>query len=629
MRACWVPWDYEQVRVGQAIRSALRLLNHRDRSLLGLSVAIQMATSFLDLVGVLLIGLVGALAVTTVQSQPPPEVVERIVETLGLADLTNQQLVVALAGTAAVVLLTKSIVSSYLMKRVFTFLANRQALVAARLSKELLAQPLLFVQRRSSQETSYALIGGVSAATNIILAQMVVAASELSLLVVLSIALLFVSPWVAVGAIVFFSAIALGLQFVLGNRANRIGTAGARAEIMSLNAVQEAVASYREATVSNRRSLYVDRIQKLRWEAARLNAQSQWIGMFPRYLFEAALVLGGFALASVLFATQDSIVAVGTLAVFIAAGTRIMPSLLRLQGATITLRSSAGAAGPTFELAEELGHPVDAPQPPEAAHKIKDHIRLGNPDFTPEIVISSVTLVYPESTRPALDSVSMHVRPGESIALVGRSGAGKSTLADVILGVLEPQSGTALLAGLEPSESVIRWPGAIAYVPQDVRLANDTIRANVALGLPSDAIDDDLVWEALERAHMSASVRQRPDGLFAMVGENGLRLSGGQRQRLGIARALYTRPRLLVLDEATSALDAETEQTVADMIRDLGGEVTTIIIAHRLSTVREVDCVYYLSDGRIKASGRFEDVATQVPAFRKQAGLMGLMGDSV
>jgi ABC-type multidrug transport system fused ATPase/permease subunit len=194
-----------------------------------------------------------------------------------------------------------------------------------------------------------------------------------------------------------------------------------------------------------------------------------------------------------------------------------------------------------------------------------------------------------------------------------------------MLGVLEPDEGIALVGGLAPTQSTAQWPGGIAYVPQDVVLANDSIRANVALGLPSEAIEDEMVWEALERAHLADSLRNSDGGLATMIGERGMRLSGGQRQRLGIARALYTRPRLLILDEATSALDAETEEAISDMIDRLDDSVTTIIIAHRLSTVRGADALVYLEHGRVVKVGSFDELVEDVPSFGRQARLMGLV----
>jgi ABC-type multidrug transport system fused ATPase/permease subunit len=213
---------------------------------------------------------------------------------------------------------------------------------------------------------------------------------------------------------------------------------------------------------------------------------------------------------------------------------------------------------------------------------------------------------------------------GASLALVGSTGAGKSTLADLILGVLIPDSGVAFIGGLTPGEALATWPGAVAYVPQDVAMANGTVRENVALGMPAEIIEDDWVWNALDRAHLGDFLRDSREGLDTLIGENGIKLSGGQRQRLGIARALYTRPKLLVLDEATSALDAETERAISQTLQELEGTVTTVTIAHRLATIRHCDLVVYLENGEARAQGSFDEVRAIAPQFDRQAQLLGL-----
>lgn len=602
------------------------MLSRRDRRLLALAVLLQMGTSAFDLIGVLLIGVVGAVAVTAVQSQPPPAQVESLLTNLGVNGLDSQSLVLLLAGAAALVLLFKSGISSYLTWRILMFLANRQASISSDLARRLLSQPITFTKQRSSQQIAYASAAGVGAATIGVLGFAVIGLSEAALLTVLGTALLFLSPWAAVGAIAFFSIVAIAQQRALGRWSSTSGALMASTEIESINAMQEVLGAYREVVVAGRRGLYADRIATIRWDASRAAAGRLFVGQVPKYVFEVALVLGGLALAGALFATSDAESAVATLALFLAASTRVSPALLRLQGSLLGLRGMAGAAGPAYELVQALGKVDEDVTPHPSSTELVSSIRGRYPDFCPTINVKDVSFAYSAAARAAVQSVSLEVMPGQTLALVGPSGSGKSTLSDLILGVLVPMEGYVLLGGHPPRIAIQEWPGAIAYVPQEVPIANATVRENVALGFPPSDIDDHWVWDALERAHLAELVRSKPQGLDLAVGEGGARLSGGQRQRLGIARALYSRPKLLVLDEATSALDADTEKSVTETLTEMGPDVTRVIVAHRLSTVQSADIVVYLDEGVIQAAGTFEDVQTEVPAFARQALLMSLKG---
>jgi ABC-type multidrug transport system fused ATPase/permease subunit len=351
----------------------------------------------------------------------------------------------------------------------------------------------------------------------------------------------------------------------------------------------------------------------------------QIMGQIPKFVFEIALIVGAGLLAFSQFLTRDVVAAVAVIAVFLTAATRVMPALLRLQSGLLTVRSASGAAAPTLELAEEFPDVGDSSAlDPGLRERLLVGLNEGYVGFTPDIRLAGVTLTYPGAESQAIANTSFEVAPGESLALVGPTGAGKSTIADVILGVLAPDHGEVWMGGVSPMEAAQRWPGAIAYVPQDITVVEGTIRDNVALGLPVETVDDDLVWEALDRAHLAGMVRGEREGLDTIVGENGVRLSGGQRQRLGLARALFTRPRLIVLDEATSALDAETERAVSLALEELEGDVTLVIVAHRLATIRHCSSVAYIEQGSLKVQGSFDEVRRQQPNFDRQAELLGL-----
>jgi ABC-type multidrug transport system fused ATPase/permease subunit len=226
--------------------------------------------------------------------------------------------------------------------------------------------------------------------------------------------------------------------------------------------------------------------------------------------------------------------------------------------------------------------------------------------------------------NPAITGVSLEILPGQVVAVVGPSGAGKSTLVDLILGVISPDKGKITISGLPPRESMETYPGACAYVPQDVFIIEGSVAENIAIGFDETSFDYQRIQNAIENAKLSEVVEALPDGIRSSVGERGSRLSGGQRQRLGVARSLYTNPKLLVLDEATSALDGQTEADISESISAMRGEVTVILIAHRLSTVRKADQVVYIDEGKILAVGSFEQVRSAVKDFDSQAVLMGL-----
>ncbi|MDP1878033.1 MAG: ABC transporter ATP-binding protein [Actinomycetota bacterium] len=612
------------MKVGQIVRESFSLLDRRNQWLLGLITLAQMATAFLDLIGVLLLGAVSVLSVAVVTGEPLPGFALSAIERFGFTEGDELTWVAAMCIAAGVALIAKTLISALLARRTLRFLANRQAALSGRLTAGLLSRPLLEVQAMASQDVAFILTLGTQAATVGVLGGASAAIADVSLLVVLGLGLFVIDPVVTVFAILFFGLLAFGLQRLLSGWARRMGHDATFVDIDSYMAIQEALASYREVTVSNRRGVYVDRIQRLRWRSAALSADTQFMGLIPKYVFEVALVVGALGLAVSQLASKDAAAAVGIVAVFLVAGSRVMPAVMRLQTAALSILRSEAPAGKAYRLAQQLAAAPAPPDSPVRVDEIRRSLESGYPGFVPVVEVRGVGLTYDGVGAPAVAEVSFTAREGASVALVGSTGAGKSTIADILLGVVEPDEGSVTIGGVAPSTAVSQWPGGIAYVPQEVALANGTVRDNVALGLPQGSFDDTWVWEALERAHLADFLRDSREGLETLIGENGMRLSGGQRQRLGVARALFTHPRLLVLDEATSALDAETEQSIAQTMQDLEGNVTTVTIAHRLATVRHCDLVLYLEDGRVVAQGSFEEVRRQSPAFDHQAQLLGL-----
>ena len=400
-------------------------------------------------------------------------------------------------------------------------------------------------------------------------------------------------------------------------RAGSLGIESSNLNIRSNEKIVEVFASYRESVVRNRRDYYAREIGQLRYSLANSSAEIGFLPYVSKYVIETTVVVAALLIGAVQFALQDASHAIATLAIFLAAGTRIAPAVLRLQQGSIYIKNGLGLSVPTLDLIDALGN---APM----VENVDDTVDAIHDGFIAEIVVENVTLTYPGKKEPAIEDVSLTIPAGSSIAFVGPSGAGKTTIIDVLLGVLNPDSGKVFISGLPPLLAVAKWPGAVSYVPQDVVISAGTIRENIALGYPIAEATDELVLGALKVAHLDGFVSGLPDGIDTQVGERGARISGGQRQRLGIARAMFTRPHLLVLDEATSSLDGETEANISDAIHALRGSTTVVIIAHRLSTIRNADRVVYLSKGKVLATGTFDEVRKAVPDFDLQAKIMGL-----
>jgi ABC-type multidrug transport system fused ATPase/permease subunit len=600
-----------------AIGRSMRVLSRNDQKKIVAIAVLQMFMGALDLMGVIAIGLLGALSVTGLQSQEPGDRVYLALKLLHISDASFQTQATILGLSAVVLLVGRSLLSIFFTRRILFFLSRRGAKISANLISRLLSQPLLKVQERTTQETLYAVTSGVTLITLQVLATAVVLVSDVSLLLVMAIGLFAVDPTTAIGTFLVFTLIGFFLYRFMHVRAGALGVKNSVLSIIGNEKIVEVFSSYRESVVRNRRDFYAREIGKLRYDLADVSAESAFMPYVSKYVIETAVVLGAILIGAAQFILQDATHAVATLAIFLAAGTRIAPAVLRVQQGSISIRGSLGQARPTLDLIDALG---DAPM----IENVDDTIDVIHEGFTAEVRVMNVSLTYPHKPTPAISNISLTIPSGSAIAFVGSSGAGKTTIIDVLLGVLNPDEGSVLISGLPPLLAVSKWPGAVSYVPQDVVIAAGTIRENVALGYPAEAATDELVLSALKVAQLDQFVANLPLGIDTQVGERGAKISGGQRQRLGIARAMFTRPQLLVLDEATSSLDGETEASISEAIQALRGTITVVMIAHRLSTVRNADIVVYLAEGKVLATGSFEEVRLAVPDFNRQASLMGL-----
>jgi ABC-type multidrug transport system fused ATPase/permease subunit len=579
---------------GGIIKRSLKILTSTEKKRVVRIAFFQVCMGFLDLFGVMAVGLLGAISVGSNGSEQANVQIQRVLTFLKMNTLHLETQMLVLGAASLILLVGRTLLSIFFTRRILRYLSLRSSVLSENLISKGLAQSFLLMQNRSSQDTLYAATRGVEIIYLQVIATLVVLVSDISLLLILAIGLLILDPLTALGSIFVFSIVGYVLYLYMHVRASALGHRNAQLNIKSNEKIIEVFGSYRESVVKNRRYFYLQEISKVRHELATVSANSFFLPHVSKYVIETTIIVGAILIAATQFIVNDSTHAVATLAVFLAAGTRIAPALLRVQQGYVNIQNSVGQSIPTFNLIKDLSEV-------KCLDETTDHFDLIYRGFEASVSLKGVSLTYPGAGQLALNNLNIDIASGEFIAIVGTSGAGKTSLVDVVLGVIEPDDGEVLISGLPPISAFAKWPGAVSYLPQDVAIVTGTIRENVAFGYPEELATDDLIWSALKVAHLDEFVTQLPHGIDTQVGERGTGLSGGQRQRLGLARAMFTKPKLLVLDEATSSLDEETESNVSDEINTLKGQTTILMIAHRLSTIAVADKVIHLSNGMIES----------------------------
>jgi len=599
------------------IGRSMLLLNKKDRVKIFAVAVIQIFFGLLDLVSVIIIGLLGALSISGVKSQEPTERVQSVLEFLNLSDKTFQYQFAILGIIAAGFLILKTILSMFLIKKTLHFLARKAATMSSEFFSRMLNQDLLHLQVNTNQEKLFSMTEGIKIITVNIIGNLILLISDISLLIVMFSGLILLDTYVALVTLFGFGVLALILYKRMSMRAQHLGEINTAITIKSSELILEAFNTFRENLVRNRRFFYTTKVGKSREEIANSQAELAFMPNLSKYIIESATVLGGVILCAIMFLTKDAVQAFSSLALFLGAVSRIVPAILRIQQGSISIKSGIGSAGSTLDLIENLTQ----------TSKVKESfnvIDLQYKGFETTVVIENLSLIYPEKSQEALSDINLILKTGTSTEIVGPSGAGKTSLVDLILGIINPTSGHVKISGLSPLGAIDKWPGAIGYVPQNTIISQGSIKSNITLGYPEQTFSDQLIWKVVEIAQLKDFVLSLPNGLDTVVGEMGQKISGGQRQRLGIARALITKPKLLILDEATSSLDSQVENSITESINSLSGSLTTIVIAHRLSTVRNSDLVVFLENGKVVSTGSFEHVKNSVPNFDTQAKLMGL-----
>ena len=599
----------------------MNLLDAGDKKKAIFVVLINAFLGVLDIAAVLVLGLVGALAISTVNGSSPGSRIESFLQVVNLNDNSARSQVAALGLLAAIVLTFKSVASLYLSRKILFFLSRRSASISKILISKLLGQEILKIRTRTIQESIFALTTGVGVVTINILGSFLILISDLFLILAFGISLFIVDTIVAILSLILFSGLGFVLYYLMNKKAHELGEVATKLNIASNDKIGEVISCYRELLVKNQRLFYARTIGSMRLGLAEASARLGFMGLVSKYVMEIGLVFGGLCIGAVQFATQPSTKAVAVISIFLVSSARIAPAVLRVQTGMMNIKNHIGTARPTLDLIEEFVQ-EEKYQDKVESNKGSFFTRT-HQNFKATIEVQSLSFGYPGQRDKAVTNVNLRVSEGEFVGVVGPSGSGKSTLLDLLLGVLNPDQGNVLISSERPTSVYSKWPGAVAYVPQESNMINGTVKENVCLGFEARDVSDELVEDVLEAVQLSEFLSQ-PLGIHASIGERGNKLSGGQRQRLGIARALITKPKLLLLDEATSALDSLTESRIANYLYSIKGSLTMIIVAHRLSTVKDADKIIYLKSGAVLGVGTFEELKVSLPDLKQQAKAMGL-----
>jgi ABC-type multidrug transport system fused ATPase/permease subunit len=593
------------------LKKLLALLTRPERKRAGLLMGMILVMAFLDMLGVASI-----LPFMAVLANP------ELVQTNALLNAafttsrhigihTTQQFLFALGVLVFVLLVT-----SLAFKALTTYAQTRFALmreysIGKLLVEGYLHQPYSWFLNRHSADLGKTILSEVSSVIgNGMLPLMTLMAQSMVALALL-ILLLIVDPLLALSVGVVLGLVYVGIFAVMSGWLKRLGQARTRANKERFTAVSEAFGAAKEVKVGRLEQAYIKRFSAPANSYAQSEASARVIAQLPRYALEA-IAFGGMLLVMLyLMAKSGSFAsALPIIALYAFAGYRLLPALQQIYQAFTQLRF----AGPALDA---LHQDLMSLQAADAQHGHIEPLAL-----TQAITLKHVSYRYPNALHPALKGIDLSIPAHSTVGFVGATGSGKTTTVDVILGLLEPQEGHLIVDG-QPITAAYRrqWQRAIGYVPQHIYLADDSVAANIAFGVPAKDIDPQAVERAAKIANLHEFVvNDLPRGYATTVGERGVRLSGGQRQRIGIARALYHNPQVLILDEATSALDNLTEQSVMEAVNNLGHDITIILIAHRLSTVRQCDQIYLLERGEVKASGTYDQLTENSQQFKAMAG---------
>lgn len=584
-----------------------RLLSPRERFTAGLLVIGVLISALLDAAGVASI-----VPFLTLLSDPSAiekhEMLMRVYEYSGYD--TPHDFLFFLGWATLALVVVSSLLQALSQYSQIHFGEMRRVSLSGRMLKKYLSQPYSFFLAQHSSNITRNLLSEVNVVTGRCIVPLILLVAN-SIHAVILVALIYcLEPLIAMGATVFIGGAFLVIFLFMRNRITELGTKRMEASRKCYMIASDAVQGIKDVKLYNLESIFIDRFNRGITQFSIYNASNEVASIFPRFsiqilVFSCMMV----ALMLLLKDNRDLSHSLPTMGLLAFAGTRLLPKFQTIYQCIVRIR---------------FGSP--------ALRKLEEHLAMPDNNWEKEkveplvprkeIVLSGISYSYPESDKPAVYDVDLTIPVNHAIGLIGSSGAGKTTVIDLLLSLYPPSSGQLQVDGEAiNSDNQRRWQQALGYVPQDIFLLDCSIKENIAFGVPVSEISESLVQHVAQQANIHDFIIEHlPEGYDTKVGERGIRLSGGQKQRIGIARALYRQPAVLVFDEATSAVDNITEREIVKTLKKIGEEKTIIMIAHRLDTIRNCDCIYLMDKGTVVASGTYDDLAERDPRFRDMLG---------
>lgn len=559
------------------VRKSLSLLNRKQKITYLFFVVIRSILGFMDVAGVVLVGYIAA----------------KITQTTSTSNFLDAFPLSFLLPAVLIIFMFKGIFAVFLQWRLNIFLARIETAHGVRVAERLAGNTLDELSKHSSAEINFASIDSSSSSTSSVLLALVTIVSESTLLILMGITFLFVDTMATLFVFLYF-AITVGLvQAIISKRLKDSGRSYVSEVSNAIDTLNSLQSGFREISVLRKIGFFISEFKNSRRAISKSLSTQRFLLSLPRYVIETTLMVGVLLFIGWQIEQQTIQDAVPVIGVFLVGGVRMMGSLVPLQTSLANLRTFVEVAQPAIHAESISLNPHSGGYP-----NIQKAV-----DNAPWIELNNVTFTYPGTQDPVLDGFNMRIEGGSQIAIIGVSGSGKTTLVDLLLGLYSPNNGDIYIEGKSPNDFISASPGSVAYVSQKPSLIPGSVAANIALG--ESYIDQERLDKAVNAASLREFIQSLPEGVNTDLGKQIEQVSGGQAQRIGLARALYFQPKLLVLDEATSALDAVAESNITKNLKSLGFSTTVIVIAHRLSTIQTSNKVFFLSNGKIKSEGTF------------------------